>query len=664
MTTRARSGFDPGASHPARPRGSPNPPGSPPTLRCAVYTRKSSEEGLDMAFNSLDAQREAGTDYIKSQRSHGWVLIPTLYDDGGFSGGTTERPGLQRLLTDIRGGRVDIVVVYKVDRLSRSLSDFARLMQTFDEHHVSFVSVTQQFNTTTSMGRLTLNMLLSFAQFEREVAGERIRDKIGATMRKGLFIVGQTPFGYRRPALGDPDPDNRVIRIVPEEAALVRRVYTMYLEHRSLLTIAQTLNAEGLTTRRWTSSRKRTHGGRPWTNALLHRILTNPVYIGKIVHTRGSHLPNAKDRAEPVIWPGLHEPIIDQEMWDRVRAVMDEHRERSHASWSHTHLLKGKIHTADGHRLTPGGTGRKRPDGRSHRVPYYVSMQAVRHGYAACTISSINATRIDDLVRALVLDRLEAAHGLVLDAFEPLVRDRWVREVVERVVVGPNEVEVVVGVEQIRACAEQHGLRPMPSAPASAASRPTTSVPTTSAPTGSALGTIARAKSGRTTAAPRSHRCLHEPVVEVEREIGHDGNAAPIRERLRLAVAISGTRGRRATRGAIVAPDGRDLTPRLGVCLRPEPAPHLVRAIGMAFALHEELMATGDEVNVVARRLGLHPGRAHHLLHLTRLSPDVIRAVLTGTIGRGIALTDLHAAADHIEWAAQHRHLRLPVTQG
>lgn len=228
-----------------------------------------------------------------------------------------------------------------------------------------------------------------------------------------------------------------------------------------------------------------------------------------------------------------------------------------------------------------------------------------------------------------MLDRLEAAHGLALDAFEQLVRDRWVRAVVERVVVGPEEVEVVVGVDRIRACAEENGL--CAAAPKSA---------------------------------PTTRRCLHEPVIEVEHEIGHDGNPAPIRERLRLAVAINSGRGRRAMRGVIVAPDGRDLTPRLDAQLRPEPAPHIVRAIGMAFALHGELMATGDEVNDVARRFGLHPGRAHHLLHLTRLSPDVIRAVLTGTIGREIALTDLHAAADHLDWAAQAKHLRLPVTQG
>ena len=195
-----------------------------PIVRCAVYTRKSSEEGLDMAFNSLDAQREAGLDYIKSQKHQGWTAITTAYDDGGYSGGSTDRPDLQRLLDDIHKGRVDVVVVYKVDRLSRSLADFAQLMQTFDEHNVSFVSVTQQFNTTTSMGRLTLNMLLSFAQFEREVAGERIRDKIAATKRKGVWVCGQPPLGYRLPREGEPDfvLNDRTLRVIEPEAELIR----------------------------------------------------------------------------------------------------------------------------------------------------------------------------------------------------------------------------------------------------------------------------------------------------------------------------------------------------------------------------------------------------------------------------------------------------------
>jgi hypothetical protein len=286
---------------------------------------------------------------------------------------------------------------------------------------------------------------------------------------------------------------------------------------------------------------------------------------------------------------------------------------------SATHLLRGKIHTAEGHRLTPGNSSSRRPNGRSHRVAYYVSMKAMRLGYASCPVRCVNASRIDDLVRAMVLDRLEAAHGVTLDAFEPEVRDRWVRQVVERVVVGPEAIEVIVGVAQVRACAKDHGLLTRPNA------------------------------SGRT------RRCLYEPEIEVETGLNQDGEPEPVRETLRLAIALRSTGARRA----IVSPDGQDLTPRLGPRLRPEPTPHMVRALGQAFALHEELMRTGDDVNDVARRNGVHPGRAHYLLHLTRLSPGIIRAALEGTLGAETSLNDLHAAASHLDWDVQARHLRL-----
>jgi DNA invertase Pin-like site-specific DNA recombinase len=354
------------------------------SVRCAIYTRKSSEEGLDMLFNSLDAQREAGMDYIKSQRSQGWVAVPALYDDGGFSGGNTERPGLQRLLTDIKAQRIDIVVVYKVDRLSRSLNDFARLMQVFDEHRVSFVSVTQQFNTTTSMGRLTLNMLLSFAQFEREVTGERIRDKIAATMRKGIFTVGRPPFGYRRPVPSDPDPGNRVIRIVPDEADVVRRVYALYLEHRSPLAVIEALRAEGIPHRLRQCDTGLNVGKLVWSTGHIHYMLTNATYAGKIVHTRGANLPEGKGRCPTDIWPGLHEPIIDPEVWDRVQALINR-RERAPATrWSHTHLLKGKLRTNEGSTMTPSNSMKRLADGGCRRVPYYVSMKACTQGRGSC----------------------------------------------------------------------------------------------------------------------------------------------------------------------------------------------------------------------------------------------------------------------------------------
>jgi len=338
-------------------------------LRCAVYTRKSSEEGLDQAFNSLDAQREAGLAYIASQKHQGWVPVREAYDDGGYSGGSTERPGLQRLLADISQGRLDVVVVYKVDRLSRSLADFARLMQAFDAHRVSFVSVTQQFSTTTSMGRLTLNMLLSFAQFEREVTGERIRDKIAATKRRGVWVCGVPPMGYRLPAEGDPGfargadgrAADRVLQIVEPEAGLVRAVYAGYLELGSLVELARTLNGRGHTTKRWVSARGAGHGGRPLTAPFLHRVLTNPVYTGHITHVPGRNKPGPGGPAEVQVFRGRHEPIIDRATWDAVRHRMVSAERQDRQRWTHTHLLKGRLRTFEGHAMSP--TTVQRPAG-------------------------------------------------------------------------------------------------------------------------------------------------------------------------------------------------------------------------------------------------------------------------------------------------------------
>ena len=250
-------------------------------VRCAVYTRKSSEEGLDMEFNSLDAQRESCEAYIASQKPEGWILVPDRYDDGGFSGGTLERPALKRLLADIESGRVDVVVVYKIDRLSRSLMDFAKLVEVFDRCNVTFVSVTQSFNTTTSMGRLTLNILLSFAQFEREVIGERIRDKFAASRKKGMWMGGCPPLGY--------DVRERKLVINAAEAATVRMIFERFLAVGSATVLARTLAAEGVTTKR----------GRPIDKGYLYRLLNNQAYIGMAVHkgvayprrARGHHRP-------------------------------------------------------------------------------------------------------------------------------------------------------------------------------------------------------------------------------------------------------------------------------------------------------------------------------------------------------------------------------------
>ena len=268
-------------------------------IRCAIYTRKSSEEGLDQAFNSLDAQREACAAYILSQASEGWVALPAIYDDGGLSGGTLERPALKRLLADIAAGGIDIIVVYKVDRLTRSLFDFAKLVETFDKTGTSFVSVTQSFNTTTSMGRLTLNMLLSFAQFEREVTAERIRDKIAASKAKGMWMGGTPPLGYC--------PDARSLAIVDDHAELIRHIYHLYLELGCVRRLVDALHARGTHVPHRVRTNGRPFGGGRWSRGQVYSILKNPIYIGQI-HHRGQ------------LYPGKHPAIVDRDLWDRVQA--------------------------------------------------------------------------------------------------------------------------------------------------------------------------------------------------------------------------------------------------------------------------------------------------------------------------------------------------------
>jgi site-specific DNA recombinase len=274
-----------------------------PRIRCAIYTRKSTEEGLEQEFNSLDAQREAGEAYVASQRHEGWTLVPDHYDDGGFSGGNMERPALKRLLADIAARKIDVIVVYKVDRLSRSLSDFAKLVDVFDAHTISFVSVTQQFNTTTSMGRLTLNILLSFAQFEREVIGERVRDKVAASKCKGMWMGGSPPYGY--------DVIERRLVINEAESAVVRKIFQRFLVLRSTTKLTEELRQDGCLTKTYVTGSGRHKQGRLMDKGFLYKLLSNPVYLGETRH---------RDQ----VYPGQHTAIIERAQWLEVRRIMEE----------------------------------------------------------------------------------------------------------------------------------------------------------------------------------------------------------------------------------------------------------------------------------------------------------------------------------------------------
>jgi len=317
--------------------------------RCAVYTRKSTEEGLDQDYNSIDAQRDAGHAYIASQRAEGWIPVADDYDDPAYSGGNMERPALKRLMADIERGLIDIVVVYKIDRLTRSLADFSKMVEVFERQGVSFVSVTQQFNTTTSMGRLMLNVLLSFAQFEREVTGERIRDKIAASKRKGIWMGGVPPLGY--------DVVARKLVINEVEAAVVRRMFIEYPRAGSTTLFVQQLRHEGVTSKSWKAQSGIDRVGKPIDKGALYKILNNPMYLGQIRHKGVAH-------------SGEHEPIVTLAQWDTVQAALASKPNGARKGQIRTErpaLLKGLIYTTDGRAMTPHAT--KGRGGRLYRLP-------------------------------------------------------------------------------------------------------------------------------------------------------------------------------------------------------------------------------------------------------------------------------------------------------
>ena len=364
-------------------------------LRCAVYTRKSSEEGLDQEFNSLDAQRDACEAYIASQKAEGWVLVRDRYDDGGISGATLERPALKQLLVDIEAGRVDIVVVYKIDRLSRALMDFAKLVEVFDRNNVTFVSVTQSFNTTTSMGRLTLNILLSFAQFEREVIGERIRDKFRASRSRGMWMGGHPPLGYQ--------VKDRKLVVNEEEAATVRMIFERFVKVGSATTLARALTDEGVRTKR----------GRNIDRGYLYILLNNRTYIGEAVHKGMS-------------FPGEHQPIIARELWGKVHAILQESpRKRAANTRGQDSVapLKGLLFGPNGLAFTPTYTRRGK---RLYR--YYVSTGVIKRGPEACSIRRVSAAEVETAVIEQIRILVRAPEIIVRTWKAARLHDRRVTE--------------------------------------------------------------------------------------------------------------------------------------------------------------------------------------------------------------------------------------------
>lgn len=393
------------------------------TIRCAIYTRKSTEEGLEQDYNSLHAQRDACVAYVMSQAGEGWMLLSEIYDDGGFSGGNMDRPALQRLMAEIEAKRVDVVVVYKVDRLTRSLPDFSKIVEVLDRAEASFVSVTQAFNTTTSMGRLTLNVLLSFAQFEREVTGERIRDKIAASKKKGLWMGGRPVLGY--------DPDGRTLKINAEEAEIVRWMFGRYLQLRSVNRLVDELAQRGSVSKRWMNKAGEPRGGLPIERGGASHMLRNPVYVGDIPH---------KD----VVYPGQHPALIDRETFDAVRALLDEtRRKRKQGQPRPPHKgapLTGLMVDSVGNVMSPVSAPRK--GGAIYR--YYVST-AVQKG-------KVREAGVHPRLSAPIIEGAVAA--AMQSLFPGLVETDWnlFRDVIARIEIQRDAV--VVQLDAAR-CAER-----------------------------------------------------------------------------------------------------------------------------------------------------------------------------------------------------------------
>jgi DNA invertase Pin-like site-specific DNA recombinase len=404
-------------------------------VRCAIYTRKSTEEGLDQAFNSLDAQREACAAYVLSQAGEGWIVLPGRYDDGGFSGGNTDRPALQKLLADIDLGRVDVVVVYKIDRLTRSLADFAKIVERFEKRNASFVSVTQAFNTTSSMGRLTLNVLLSFAQFEREVTAERIRDKFSASRKKGIFMGGNPPLGY--------DARDRKLVVNAAEAETVRYIFQLYLD-LSVSKLREELDAKGIRTKARTSTRGRPMGGGRWYIGPLRHVLRNRVYVGDAVH-------------KGTAYPGEHEPIVDRELFEAVQAKLTDSRTSYHRGrtiGSHA-LLTGLIFDDRGNAMSPS-----RSQGRGGRYVYYVS-QARLQRREPDPMRPVPASIVEGIVRGRLLQIIGARKPATRERADssPEITDATLRELVRRLIVRIQVTPRGISVKfKTSAVADQTGL--------------------------------------------------------------------------------------------------------------------------------------------------------------------------------------------------------------
>lgn len=577
------------------------------SIRCAIYTRKSSDEGLEQEFNSLDAQREACEAYIISQRHEGWVAVPDLYDDGGLSGGSMERPALQRLLADIAAGKIDIVVVYKVDRLTRSLADFAKIVDILDGNAASFVSVTQQFNTTTSMGRLTLNMLLSFAQFEREIAGERIRDKIAASKARGMWMGGNVPLGY--------DAIDRKLVINAKEASTVRTIFERYVALGSVALLRQELDRLGIVSKRRSNASGILAGGRSFSRGALYALLQNPLYIGKIAH-RGQ------------IYDGQHKAIIHQDLWDQVQAKLEENRKgrKLGINSKEPSLLAGLVHDANGHLMTPSHTNKH---GRRYR--YYVSTainDRRRTDASPITGGATTAANSNKAASAASGSLRIAAHeidGLVSDRVHQLFRDK-------------HELLDALAAFELDANAIHHALK--------AAQDLSGRLPTM---TSSEQRNVLLAIVDRIALRDGTAEIDIDPagLVHVLGVTNTDEDVALRSAPMTLKIDFDLRRSSRGTK--IIVPSDQ-----------PAIDEDLIALVRQAFQVRETLMTDRhDSIEALSQSLSITKAKATNLLRLSWLAPSLVSAILDGHQPARLTPKTLLGAAKVLpgDWSEQAKHL-------
>jgi site-specific DNA recombinase len=568
-------------------------------VRCAIYTRKSSEEGLDQSFNSLDAQREACQAFILSQRQEGWRALPTQYDDGGYSGGSMDRPALKRLLEDVEAGKVNTIVVYKVDRLTRSLADFAKIVEALDARGVSFVSVTQQFNTTSSMGRLTLNVLLSFAQFEREVTGERIRDKIAASKRKGMWMGGNVPLGY--------DLRERKLLVNREEAKLVVRLFDLYLKLGCVSKLKARLEQEGVKSKQRTSVAGKRSGGTSYSRGALYQILKNRIYLGEIPHRGESH-------------PGQHEAIVPRELWERVQTQLrsDNQGGRNGLRSNSPSMLTGLLQDTEGNRFTPCHTSK---NGRRYR--YYVCQIASDGSGTAGKPVRMPAqdvekqvclrlqlflqsarevmdelSRPDDLpVRTQQLLAAAAKQSEQIVSASPATVQAFVRKVVRRIVIHPGQIEVNVSRQELRTALVGDRVAP------------------------SRLGNKGRSFDGvfRLEIKVQVKRCGGEMRLVVPSELGGRAQSRPVGSLVKAVV-----RGREWYESIVAG-----------------------EALGR---------------RSIARRLGLDERYVARILNCAFLAPDIVEAILDGSHPSDLTLEKLRQRLP-LNWVEQRKRSGFPSTR-